>query len=37
MTRREWLALIAATPLLQADTPPAPAAPVSISKCTSYE
>jgi uncharacterized protein (DUF362 family) len=37
MTRREWLALIAATPLLQADTPPAPAAPVSISKCASYE
>ena len=37
MTRREWLALVAATPLLQADTPPASAAPVSISKCASYE
>ena len=37
MTRREWLALIAATPLLQADTAPAPAAPVSIAKCASYE
>ena len=37
MTRREWLALIAATPLLKADTAPAPAAPVSIAKCASYE
>jgi uncharacterized protein (DUF362 family) len=36
MTRREWLALIAATPLLKADAPPAPAAPVSIAKCASY-
>jgi uncharacterized protein (DUF362 family) len=37
MTRREWLAMIAATPLLKADAPPAPAAPVSIAKCASYE
>lgn len=37
MTRREWLALIAATPLLKADTAPAPAAPVSIAKCASYD
>jgi uncharacterized protein (DUF362 family) len=36
MTRREWLALIAATPLLKADTATAPAAPVSIAKCASY-
>jgi len=36
MTRREWLALIAATPLLKADTAPAPAAPVSIAKCADY-
>src|SRR5580698_10465435 len=37
MTRREWLALVAATPLLNADTPPAPVAPVSIAKCASYD
>jgi uncharacterized protein (DUF362 family) len=37
MTRREWLALIAAAPLLKADTAPAPSAPVSIAKCASYE
>ncbi|HXS94969.1 MAG TPA: DUF362 domain-containing protein [Candidatus Limnocylindrales bacterium] len=38
MTRREWLALISATPLLRAaDTPPAPAAPVAIAKCASYD
>ena len=37
MTRREWLALIAATPLLKADTAPAPVAPVSIAKCPSYD
>lgn len=37
MTRREWLAMIAATPLLNADTPPAPTAPVSIAKCASYD
>ena len=37
MTRREWLAMIAATPLLKADTAPAPAAPVSIAKCASYD
>jgi uncharacterized protein (DUF362 family) len=37
MTRREWLALIAATPLLKADAAPAPVAPVSIAKCASYD
>jgi uncharacterized protein (DUF362 family) len=37
MTRREWLALIAATPLVKADTAPAPEAPVSIARCASYE
>ena len=37
MTRREWLAMIAATPLLRADAAPAPAAPVSIAKCASYD
>jgi uncharacterized protein (DUF362 family) len=37
MTRREWLALIAASPLLQADAKPAPVAPVSIAKCASYD
>jgi uncharacterized protein (DUF362 family) len=38
MTRREWLAMIAATPLLHAaDSPAAPAAPVSIAKCASYD
>ena len=37
MTRREWLALIAATPLLNADTSPAPVAPVTIAKCASYD
>jgi len=37
MTRREWLALIAATPLLKADTTAAPVAPVSIAKCASYD
>lgn len=37
MTRREWLAMIAATPLLRADTKPAPATPVAIAKCASYE
>jgi uncharacterized protein (DUF362 family) len=36
MTRREWLALISATPLLKA-APDAPAAPVSIAKCASYD
>ena len=36
MTRREWLALISATPLLKA-APSAPAAPVSIAKCSSYD
>lgn len=37
MTRREWLALISATPLLKAAGSEAPAAPVSISKCASYD
>jgi uncharacterized protein (DUF362 family) len=37
MTRREWLALVAATPLLKADSAPAPVAPVSIAKCASYD
>ena len=38
MTRREWLAMIAATPLLKAAaTPDAPAAPVAIAKCASYD
>jgi uncharacterized protein (DUF362 family) len=38
MTRREWLALISAAPLAHAapDTE-APAAPVSIAKCASYD
>lgn len=36
MTRREWLALISATPLLHA-APDAPAAPVAIAKCPTYE
>jgi hypothetical protein len=36
MTRREWLAMIAATPLLKA-APDAPASPVSIAKCASYD
>ncbi len=38
MTRREWLAMISAAPLLQASpVPDAPAAPVSIAKCASYD
>ena len=37
MTRREWLALIAAAPLLKAAPGPAPAAPVSIARCASYD
>jgi uncharacterized protein (DUF362 family) len=38
MTRREWLAMIAAAPLVNAaDNPQAPAAPVSIAKCASYD
>jgi uncharacterized protein (DUF362 family) len=36
MTRREWLALISATPLLNA-APDAPASPVAIAKCATYE
>jgi uncharacterized protein (DUF362 family) len=37
MTRREWLAMIAAAPLLNAAGPEAPTAPVSIAKCASYD
>jgi hypothetical protein len=37
MTRREWLATIAAAPLLNAANPEAPAAPVSIAKCATYD
>jgi uncharacterized protein (DUF362 family) len=38
MTRREWIAMIAAAPLVSAaDNPQAPAAPVSIAKCASYD
>lgn len=38
MTRREWLALIGAAPLVHAaGTADAPAAPVSIAKCASYD
>jgi uncharacterized protein (DUF362 family) len=36
MTRREWLALISATPLLKA-APDAPAAPVAVARCLSYD
>jgi len=39
MTRREWLAMIAAAPVLQAapDAAPAPTAPVSIAQGVSYD
>jgi uncharacterized protein (DUF362 family) len=38
MTRREWLAMISAAPLVRAaGTPEAPAAPVSIAKCATYD
>jgi len=39
MTRREWLAMVAATPLLKAAPGPeaAPAAPVALAKATSYD
>jgi uncharacterized protein (DUF362 family) len=36
MTRREWIALAAAAPLVQAAKTP-PTAPVAIAKCTSYD
>src|SRR6185503_10149892 len=36
MTRREWIATISAAPLLKA-APDAPAAPVSVAKCASYD
>lgn len=39
MTRREWLALISAAPLLKAADAPAggPSGPVSIARCASYD
>ena len=38
MTRREWIATLTAAPLLKAvPLPDAPAAPVSIAKCASYD
>ncbi|MBZ5728322.1 MAG: DUF362 domain-containing protein [Acidobacteriia bacterium] len=37
MTRREWLAMIGAAPLLQAAPAAAPAGPVAIAKCASYD
>ena len=41
MTRREWLAMIGAAPLVRAavaeDLPSTPAAPVSITRCASYD
>ncbi len=37
MTRREWLALITAAPLLKGAPGDAPAAPVAIAKCSSYD
>jgi uncharacterized protein (DUF362 family) len=36
MTRREWLAIISAAPLLKA-APAAPVSPVSIARCASYD
>ena len=36
MTRREWIALISAAPLLKG-APQAPATPVTIAKCASYD
>src|SRR5271165_1847074 len=36
MTRREWIALISSAPLLKASPDKAPAAPVAIAKCASY-
>ncbi len=37
MTRREWIAWTASAPLLRAAETNAPAAPVSIAKCDSYD
>ena len=37
MTRREWLALISATPLLKGAATEAPTAPVAIARCPSYD
>src|ERR1700685_2063309 len=36
MTRREWIALVSTAPLLKA-APTAPAVPVAIAKCASYD
>jgi hypothetical protein len=37
MTRREWIAMISSAPLLNAAETAAPAAPVTIAKCASYD
>lgn len=37
MTRREWVAALTAAPLLHAAETAAPAAPVAIAKCASYD
>jgi uncharacterized protein (DUF362 family) len=37
MTRREWVAAISAAPLVRAAETAAPAAPVAIAKCASYD
>ena len=37
MTRREWVAAISAAPLLRGAETAAPAAPVAIAKCASYD
>ena len=37
ITRREWVAMIGAAPLLRGAQTAAPAAPVTIAKCDSYE
>src|ERR1051325_10029771 len=37
MTRREWIAMIGSAPLLKGAETAAPAAPVSIAKCASYD
>lgn len=37
MTRREWIAIITTAPLLKATPSTAPAAPVAIAKCPSYD
>src|SRR5439155_8914746 len=37
MTRREWIAMISAAPLLKGAETTAPTAPVAIGKCASYD